>query len=164
MLFRKKMLSVKSGSSYMYWPATYEYFSWEFSTEFWIWTCSMPGSICLTLIWGTYMLELGGPPCPLDSGPSFSFHTSLSLLCIYKHHPPPLLLLQGRANLLVVFAGGAVWLHHMWAHLREPSPENQGCTGTHLVQTGAWQMGWSSLCHWISIVSARAAFTSLIAK
>lgn len=97
---------------YMHWPTTYEYFSWGNTDRvpgldmFYV----LPGSIRLTLIWSTSMSELGGPPGPLDSGPSFSFQTSLSLLCLYKHHPPPLLL-QGRANLSAVSAGGAVWLH-----------------------------------------------------
>lgn len=83
-----------------------------------VWIYSM---CCLSafasLIWCTSTCELQGPLCPLDPGVAFYFQILLSLLCTYKHHPLPLLLLQGSVYLLVVSAVGRVAVL-MQVHLR----------------------------------------------
>lgn len=74
-----------------------------------VWIYSM---CCLrtfaSLVWCTSTSELQGPLCPLDSGVAFYFQILLSLLCTYKQHPIPFLLLQGSVYLLVVSAVGCV--------------------------------------------------------
>lgn len=83
-----------------------------------VWMCSM---CCLrafaSLGWCMSTSELQGPLCPLDSGVAFCFQILLGLLCTYKQHPFPFLLLQGIVYLLAVCAVGCVAVL-MQVHLR----------------------------------------------
>lgn len=97
-----------------------------------------------SLIWCTSTWQLQGPLCSLDSGVAFYFQIFLSLLCTYKHHPLPFLLLLSRVYLLCLLwdvglcSGRCTWGSF---HLVMKS---EG-TGVDLVQAGSRQTGWESM-------------------